>query len=78
MGSGRDVVKKLTVSVEDAQRLLSSTDFAYLSTWHREELAKALADLPQPPLVGIGITEDDRKLTMLDHAFAEIGRRRTR
>jgi hypothetical protein len=71
-------VHKLTVSVEDAQRLLSSTDFAYLAVWHREELAKALAELPQPPIVGIAVTEDDRKLTMLDHAFAEIGRRRTR
>jgi hypothetical protein len=78
MGIGRDVMKKLTVTVEDAKRLLSSTDFAYLSTWYREELAKALSELPQPPLVGIAITEDDRKLTMLDHAFAEIGRRRTK
>jgi hypothetical protein len=70
-------VHKLTVSVEDAQRLLPSTDFAYLSTWHREELAKALDDLPQPPVMGIA-GDDDYKLSMLDHALAEIGRRRTR
>ena len=77
MGSGRDVVHKLTVSVEDAQRLLSSTDFAYLSTWHREELAKALADLSQPPEMGMA-EDDEYKLSMLDHALAEAGRRRTR
>ncbi len=76
MGSGRDVMN-FKVSVEDAKRLLSSTDFAYLSVWHQEELPKALVELPQPPEMGM-VDDDQYKLAMLDHALAEVGRRRTR
>lgn len=66
-----------TVTIEDAKRLLNATDFAYLSTWHREDLAKALSELPQPPEMGM-VDDDQYKLAMLDHALAEAGRRRTR
>lgn len=66
-----------TVSVEDAKRLLSSTDFAYLAVWFQDDLAKSLADLPQPPEMGMA-EDDEYKLSMLDHALAEAGRRRTR
>lgn len=66
----------ISVTVEDAKRLLTPEDFSTLQRWFKDELPGELASAPQPPPVGAGILLDDKKLAMLDHVLAIAGKRR--